>query len=57
MWQWFQCRRGKHMRSRREAWFDGERFRSKCAGCGQPMVRDGLAGWMLTSRLEEREKA
>ena len=36
------CVRGKHLRSRRLAREDGVNMRSRCVGCGIPMIR--LAG-------------
>jgi len=47
--QLFSCARGKHQRSRGHARQDGETFRSKCRGCGKPMVRTA-EGWALDTR-------
>lgn len=44
--QFFQCLRGKHLRSRGQARDDGQAIRSKCVGCGKPMIRT-LDGWQL----------
>ncbi len=38
------CVFGRHAPNRRKAWHDSQNMRSKCLGCGSPMLRD-LAGW------------
>jgi hypothetical protein len=51
------CLRGKHLRSRSLARNDGTHIRSRCAGCGRPMVRT-WSGWRLDSQLlKESETA
>lgn len=44
--QLFGCVRGKHLRSRRKAWHDGSIWRSRCVGCGTPMIRKA-GSWQL----------
>lgn len=44
--QLFGCVRGKHLRSRRDAWHDGSTYRSRCVGCGVAMIRRAGA-WHL----------
>ena len=44
--QLFRCALGRHRRNKRHAKFDGDIFRTRCIGCGRPMVR-GLDGWRL----------
>ena len=46
--QWLNCKRGKHVRSRGQAWQDGLHFRPHCRGCGKPMVRT-MNGWVVDS--------
>jgi len=53
--QLFQCVRGKHLRSRGHAREDGGTFRSKCVGCGKPMIRT-LDGWQLAGTDTGREQ-
>lgn len=43
------CMRGKHLRSRRRAQSDGHYFRSRCVGCGRPMIRI-YGGWRLDNQ-------
>lgn len=40
----FICRVAGHRVDRRRVWNDGIDFRTGCARCGQPMLRD-LTGW------------
>lgn len=44
--QMFNCARGKHMRSRGHAHEEGGAFRSRCKGCGKPMLRT-IHGWIV----------
>jgi hypothetical protein len=44
--QLFYCAFGKHVRSRGHAHQDGAVFRSRCRGCGKPMVRTA-SGWRV----------
>lgn len=39
IFQLLQCARGKHVRSKSSAWYDGDTMRSVCRGCGKPMRR------------------
>ena len=40
------CLFGRHHRDSHGVWHDGETFRSVCAGCRAPMMRD-FHGWHL----------
>ncbi len=51
--QMLNCMRGKHLRSRGHAKYDGAVFRSRCRGCGKPMVRTA-GGWVVESGNDER---
>ncbi|RYY22914.1 MAG: hypothetical protein EOP62_21910 [Sphingomonadales bacterium] len=54
--QLFNCMRGKHHRSRGSAHDDGSVMRSKCRGCGKPMVRH-MGGWKLDSGVVKTDSA
>jgi len=46
------CIFGKHHRNRHSVWHDGTAFRSVCAGCRTPMVRD-FHGWHVIGKDEQ----
>ena len=54
--QSFNCMRGKHERSRGHARQDGNVFRSRCRGCGKPMLRT-MSGWILDTASETPTQA
>ena len=39
------CGLSGHRINRRDVWYDGVHFRTDCARCGKPMVRE-LKGWV-----------
>lgn len=54
--QLLNCVRGRHERSRGHAWQDGDIFRSKCRGCGKPMIR-AYGGWVLDTGQAAKDDA
>jgi hypothetical protein len=51
-----RCILGLHQRDRRHARYDGPVVRSRCTGCGRPMVKDGL-DWHLDTPSAARTPA
>ena len=47
----FLCPRGKHERSFEHVRRQGDRYVSKCRGCGVPMVRLAKRNWVIDTRV------